>query len=343
MGTIPISLLNKWEFILVMVGLLLTIGIVLISIFALVKSADYLIDGAADIARFLKVSPLLIGLTIVAFGTSLPEFIVSLFSVLSGSSDISIGAIIGSNIANIGLGIGICAILATLTIKSKTLIYELPFLLVSNFLVLIFANDRYIFNKDLFLLGRFDGILFLIIFVIFMYYIFKSLKEKQKNVVEEFKEDFKHENSVLKNVMFIVGGLVGILISGKFFIDFASDLAILAGLSEGFIGLTIAAIGTSLPELVTSIKAALKGHGDLAIGNIVGSNIFNILFVLGITSIIKPIAITPSIILMDGMILLFLSLLFLLFATSQKKIEKSEGAILVLIYAVYLGFKIINL
>ncbi|HIJ10741.1 TPA: sodium:calcium antiporter, partial [Candidatus Woesearchaeota archaeon] len=187
-----------------------------------------------------------------------------------------------------------------------------------------------------FLLGRFDGAIFLLIFIIFIIYVYRSMLSEKKTVTKQFRKDFTHENPLWKNVLLMVGGIIGVVIGGKLFITEATVLASLAGLPKAFIGLTIAAIGTSLPELATSAVAAYKGKGDLAIGNIVGSNIFNILFVLGLTSMIKPIAINASVLSIDGMIMLFVTLLFLLFATTTKKLYRWEGGVLVVLYLSYL-------
>ncbi|MBU0457078.1 MAG: calcium/sodium antiporter [Nanoarchaeota archaeon] len=314
--------------------------IVLVSLSVLIKSADYLVDGAADLATFLRISPILVGLTVVAFGTSLPEFIVSLFSIISGKADISIGNIVGSNIANIALIIGVCSLLTILKVKSKTLIYEFHFLIVSSFLFLLLADNNFIFGKDSFSLDRIDGIIFIIIFIFFLYYVFKSMNKEQKSTKKEFKEEFKHKNPLWKNLLLIVGGILGVIIGGKLFIDFASRFALIVGFSDAFVGLAIAALGTSLPELATSGIAAWKKHGDIAIGNIVGSNIFNILFVLGTISLFKPIEVSRQIIAVDSMIMIFVTLLFLVFATKRKGISKKEGAVLLGIYLLYMGFLI---
>ncbi len=323
-------------------ALIVTILIILISLFAIIKGADYLVEGASDVARWLKVSPILVGLTVVAFGTSLPEFVVSLFSVLSGSADISVGNIIGSNIANLALVIGITAILVPLVVKSKTLMYEFPFMVVAEFVLLILATNHFIFGVDTHSLERIDGLILLAIFVVFIIYVFKSMKDDIKSVEEEFAP-VGHKNSAWKNTGFIVGGLVALVIGGKLFIDSATELALVAGLSEAFIGLTIAALGTSLPELATSGVAAWKGKGDIAIGNIVGSNIFNVLFVLGTVSVIKPIAINPAVIQIDAVIMALITLFFLLFATSTKKLVRWEGIALVSMYVAYMVFLVVRL
>jgi cation:H+ antiporter len=315
---------------------------ILVGILLLIKGADFLVEGCANIARGFDVSPLLIGLTVAAFGTSLPEFVVSMFSVLGGVADISIGTIIGSNIANLGIGIGIAAMIVPLTIHSKTLMYEFPFMIISTLLLLILANDHYIFGKDTFILGRLDGFIYIIIFFIFLYYIYSSMKKgKSKTKVDkDLTVKVPKERSLLKNIFSLLAGIIALIGGAKLLIDYGTDLARIVGFSDIFIGLTIAALGTSLPDIVTTITAAAKGHGDLAIGNIVGSNIFNILFVLGFTSAIKPFTINPNVLVIDGMILLLLSLLFLIFATTYKEIKRHEGAILLLIYVVYFVFLI---
>ena len=319
-----------------MLEILFVVLMIIVSLFVLVKGADYLVNGSADLARFLRISPVLVGLTIVAFGTSLPEFIVSLFSVLAGNADISIGNVIGSNIANIALVIGICAIITNLKVKSKTLIHEYPFMIISSFLLLILATDWFIFGKNEFMLGRIDGIILLTIFVFFMYYVFNSMKKSRKDIKKEFREEFQHKNSTWKNILMIIGGIIALIVGGKLFIIYASELSLLAGLSDSFIGLVIAALGTSLPELATSGIAAWKKQGDIAIGNIVGSNIFNILFVLGTISLIKPIAVNPLLLQIDAMIMLFVMGLFLVFSTYGKRVVRKEGIILITIYILYI-------
>jgi len=321
--------------------IILLIAILILSLLALVKGADFLVDGAADFAAYLKVSPILIGLTVVAFGTSLPEFIVSLMAVITGSADLSIGNVIGSNIANIGLVIGICAILIPLSVKSKTLMYEFPFLIVSSFLLLLLANNNYLFQENSFSLSRFDGLFFWIMFIIFIIYVWKSIKNNGKNGTKaQFSSEYKNENSVQKNSLLILIGIILLSLGGRYFVTSSSELALMFGLSEAFIGVTIVALGTSAPELFTSIIAALKGKADIAVGNIVGSNIFNVLFVLGTVSLIKPINMSSSLLFFDGSVMIGITLLFLLFATIGKKVERWEGATLLVGYLTYMGYLI---
>ena len=172
-----------------MIETLIPILIFIVSLYVLTKGADFLVDGSSDFARFLKVSPILVGLTVVAFGTSLPEFVVSLFAVLTGSADISIGNIVGSNIANLGLVLGISALIVPLLVKSESLMYEFPFMIVSSFLFMLLANDNYLFNGNAFSIGRMDGLIFLVIFVIFMLYVYKSIKGQRGAEVKEFKQE----------------------------------------------------------------------------------------------------------------------------------------------------------
>ena len=270
-----------------MMELIGIIALLIASLFFLLKGADSLVRGSVDVAKWLKVSPMLIGLTIVAFGTSLPELMVSLFSALGGNYDLSVGNIIGSNIFNIAVIIGVSAVIVPLTISKTTLAYEFPFMIISALLLLLLANDTYIFQQNTFTLGRFDGLVLLSAFALFMYYIFLSARKDRAAANTMIR--IKAVNPHWKNALFIIGGLSALVAGGKAFTYSASRLAELVGLSQAFIGLTVAAIGTSLPELATSAVAAWRKEKDIAVGNIIGSNIFNILFVLGITSIVHPI------------------------------------------------------
>lgn len=321
-----------------MLELLWIIALIIISLLALVKGADYLVDGASDTARWLKVRPMLVGLTVVAFGTSLPELMVSFFAGMSKSPDLSIGNIIGSNIFNIAFIIGISAIIHKLIIKSKTLAYEFPFLIISSFLLLLLSNDHFIFQRDSFTLDRIDGLVMLLVFSIFIYYIYLSAKQDRMHNGSKFFKSNKHKNPAGRNTLMIIGGLAALIVGGKLFTYSAQKLAAVAGLSEGFIGLTIAAIGTSLPELATSAVAAWKKEYDIAVGNIVGSNIFNILFILGVVTLFYPLHANPAMIAVDGMVMVFVSLAFLFFAARYKVISRTAGIALLIMYALYFGW-----
>ncbi len=331
-----------------MLELLLIITLIVGSLFLLVKGADYLVDGAADTARWLKVRPMLVGLTVVAFGTSLPELMVSLFSGLSGNTDLSIGNIIGSNTFNIAGIIGVSALIMPLVIRSKTLMYEFPIMIIAAFLLLILADDQFIFQQSGFSLSRIDGLIMLFVFVVFLYYIYLAAqKERQHNGrrgnSRTAKVVFKQRNPQWKNGLYILGGLAALVIGGRLFTYAAVRLATLAGISEAFIGLTIAAIGTSLPELFTSVVAAWKKEADIAVGNIVGSNIFNILFILGVVSLIKPLAANAAMIAVDGIVMVFVSLVFLFFAARYGRITKWMGIVFLVMYLAYFSWLVGNL
>ncbi len=321
-----------------MIELIVVILLIIISLSVILKGADYLVDGAADLARYLRVSPILVGLTIVAFGTSLPELIVSLFAAVNGSPDLSIGNVIGSNIFNILAIIGVSAILMPLPVLSRSLIYEFPFVIISAFALLILGVDWFIYQKETFSISRIDGFLLLLIFAFFLLYVFTTARSEQKKVHQQFATEYKNKNPIWKNSLLIVGGLAALVVGGRIFVMNAEKLAQLAGMSEAFIGLTIAAVGTSLPELATSAVAAWKKQSDIAIGNIVGSNIFNILFVLGITSLIKPIQVNPVMLATDGIVMVIASLLFLVFATRDRKVVRTEGIVLVTCYIAYFAY-----
>jgi len=262
--------------------MLLTILFLILGIAILIYGADAMVKGSASIAKRLGISTIVIGLTVVAFGTSAPEMVVNLFSATSGTTDLAIGNIIGSNIANILLILGITAIIAPLAVKKNTTYKEIPFALLAVIIVLIFGNDVLINGYGSNFLDRTEGITLIMFFIIFLYYTFGLSK------VEGDHEDVK-TYSVGKSLLLFIIGLVGLIIGGKVIVDNAVVLAKLAGMSERLIGLTIVAVGTSLPELATSIVAVFKKQTDIAIGNAVGSNIFNVFWVLGLTAIVKPI------------------------------------------------------
>jgi len=312
-------------------------------IWILLKGADYMVDGSADLARFLKISPIVVGLTVVAFGTSLPEFIISLFSVLTGNANVALGNVIGSNIANIGLIIGVSALIYPLRIKSSTISYEMPFLIISSFLLIILANNNYIFGSNTFGIERFDSLVFILIGIIFILYVKRKSQKRIETQKGVFTKEYENINSLKKNVFLIILGIVFLSVGGKLFIDAATFLANAWGLSDIFIGAAIAAIGTSLPELFTCINAAKKKHSDIIIGNIIGSNIFNILMVLGITGLIKPIMVSSSIIFIDGMVMVFFTMLFLYFSARDKTISKLEGGTLLGFYIIYFIFLIMRM
>lgn len=315
-----------------MAYILLIIGFVL-----LIKGADFFVDGASGIAHLMRISPLLVGLTIVAFGTSAPEATVSIIAAVGGSSDISIGNIVGSNILNSSLIVGVAAFLYPLKVETQTIKKEIPFTLLSGGVLLILMSDivlRGLGNH----LDRSDGLILLVFLSIFLYYVFEVAKNNREQTHRDVEPSGE---SWGKSLLFILGGLVGILFGGNMVVTNATTIAYSLGMSEALVGLTVIAIGTSLPELVTSITAALKKQSEIALGNIVGSNIFNILFVLGITSTISPLAVNDKVF-ADVFVMLILTVLLLIFSRTNFKIGKREGIVLVIAYILYLVYIILR-
>lgn len=305
----------------------------------LIKGADILVDGASSIAKKFGVSALFIGLTIVAFGTSAPELIVSVLASLKGSSDIALGNIIGSNIANSLLILGISAIIAPIFIKGSTITKEIPFSFLAVLAVSIMVNDYFLDGTIANSLGRIDGLILILFFCIFIFYTFGINREKE-GMIEKIENEFEKKSKEYKtyvSVTMILAGLAGLALGGKWIVDGALVIAEIFGFSESLVGLTIVAVGTSLPELATSAMAALKGEKDIAIGNVVGSNIFNFLWVLGLSAIIAPISFNLALN-VDLAILLFITIIlyFLIFTGKKWVLTRREGIILVGIYILYI-------
>jgi len=313
----------------------------------LIKGAGYLVEGSSSLAKKLGVSTLVIGLTIVAFGTSMPELIVNIIAAAKNASGVAYGNIIGSNISNILLVLGVTALICNVRARYSTVWKEIPFALLAVLILFVLSNK--IFNGvRVLLLDRADGLILLFFFGIFIYYtnelIYQNkLKKKIKKKKEKINEEKIPKLSNTKIILMILGGLIGLYFGGKWTVGGAVFLAQQFGLSQFLISATVIAIGTSLPELVTSITAALKKNVDLAIGNIVGSNIFNILWILGITSIISPIKI-PAFINLDIAILLIVTSLLLLFMFTGKKqqLEKRHGIYFIILYVLYVTFLILR-
>lgn len=300
----------------------------------LIKGADYLVTGSSALARRLGLSGLLIGLTVVAFGTSMPELVVNIFAAIQGTGDIAIGNILGSNMANIALVLGISAMLHPMRVNSSTIWQEIPFSLLAVVLVYIMASDTLLDGGATDVIGRGDGLVLLSFSIIFLYYVF-GLAKLSRSQEEVEMERMKQR----KVVLFIAGGIGMLVIGGKFVIDGAVGIAETMGMSEKLIGITIVALGTSLPELATSIVAALKKQIDIAVGNIVGSNILNIFWVLGISAVISPLAISPSAVIDILVTILITALLFVfLFWGKRHELERWQGIGFLIIYISYMGY-----
>lgn len=310
--------------------------LVLAGLGILLIGGEIFVRGSASLARKLRVSALVIGLTIVAFGTSAPELIINIFSAMQGASDIAIGNVLGSNISNTLLVLGVAALIYPLKVKSGTVWKEIPFGILITLVLVILANDVLLAGATSSALSRADGLILFAFFAIFMYYTYGLTK------VEGETDQEVETYSWLHSGIFIIGGMLCLFFGGKIMVDNAVILARLAGWSELFIGLTITAIGTSMPELITSAIAAYRKEVDLAIGNVIGSNIFNILWVLGTSAVIRPMHIDASvntdlIVTVLVSIILFLAL-FVGGKKGRNTIRRWEGVAFILFYLGYIGF-----
>ncbi len=286
----------------------------------LIKGADWFVDGASGIATKFGIPQLVIGLTIVAMGTSAPEAAVSISAAIGGSADITIGNIVGSNILNIFIILGISAVITTLAVASSTIKYETPFMILVTVLLLVLGLDKTI--------GLIDGIILIIAFIAYLTYLFIMAK-KNKEEQPEAKQ-----MAIWKAILLTIIGLALIIIGSNVTVDAATAIATAFGVSERFIGLTIVALGTSLPELFTSVSAARKHNADIAIGNIVGSNIFNILFVVGISSVIVPVPFASNFI-FDTIVAIVAAALLLVCCLKTKSLKRPAGILMLICYAAY--------
>ena len=309
--------------------------LLLLGFLLLIKGADAFVDGSSSVAKILKIPTIIIGLTVVAFGTSMPEFSVSLTAAMKGSNDLAVSNVLGSNIFNLLVVLGACSLIQPVQAKSSLLKKEFPFSIFIAVILLLLDSDfsisKVLEGEGTLTLGRLGGILFLILFAVFLYATVKTALRSRDEMVDE--EEYKVMSPV-KSALYIIIGLAGIIWGGDLVVDSACSIAETFGLSQTFIGLTIVAVGTSLPELVTSMVAAGKGENDLAVGNVVGSNIFNILLILGASATIKPIALDITAV-YDTLILIVASLIVYLCALSKREIKKGEGAIFLLCYLVF--------
>ena len=331
------KLMNDAPFVLVLV--FLVIGFTL-----LIKGADLFVEGSSSVAKRLHVPSIIIGLTIVAMGTSLPETAVSVSASLIGNNELAVSNVVGSNIFNLMVVIGVCAMLATVNVAKETITRDIPLSLICAGLLMLLGVIG-LGDKSGMILGRFDGVILIAFFAGYLFYMVKiALKASRegKNVEIEggSDEDIKLV-SVPVSILFIVGGAIAIAFGGDVTVDAASRIASDLGMSQTLIGLTIVSIGTSLPELVTSIVAARKNEVDMALGNAIGSNIFNILMVLGVASAISPISIIKENII-DMCVLIVFTVCVWIFAGTKKKIGKMEGFCMVAFYLAYAVYIIIR-
>jgi len=308
-----------------------------LGLYLLVKSADWIVDSSSSMAKKLGVSSLMIGLTVVAFGTSLPELVVNVVAAFKGAAEVSFGNIIGSNIANILLVLGVVALITNVKVRSSTVWKQIPFALLASF-VFFLLTTKIFFGGGAFFTWN-DGLIFLALFAIFLYYTFDMAKKNRAKIglVE------KVEESNWKIGLMFVLGLIGIYFGGRWVVEGAVFVAGQFGLSEYLISATIVALGTSLPELVVSVNAALKKNIDLAVGNVVGSNIFNLLWVFGVIPFIGAVKIPAFIGFEIGIMFLVTLLLFVfMFVWSKNELQKKEGFIFLLLYVLYIVYLIIR-
>jgi cation:H+ antiporter len=310
--------------------MLIEIILLIFGLLLLVKGADFLVDGASALAKKYKISDLAIGLTIVAFGTSMPELVVNVIASIQNNQDIVLGNVIGSNNFNLFIILGIAGIISPLIVQSSTIWKEIPISLIAVLLLFIFAND--FFSSDLNIITRLDGFILLIFFGLFLFYVYKQLK------TDDSELELTHKSfSNFKIGVYIILGLAGLFFGGRIVVINAVEIAQILGVSEKIIGLTILATGTSLPELATSVMAAIKKNNDIAVGNIIGSNIFNIFLILSASSLINPIKYnnvfnTDLYILAGGTIFVFIAM----FTGKKKKLDRWEASILLIFYLCYI-------
>jgi len=312
--------------------ILLVVGFVF-----LIKGADFFVEGASAIAKKLKVPSLVIGMTIVAMGTSLPELSVSVTASIAGSNQLAIGNVVGSNIFNLMVVLGSCALFSALDVADDTIKKDFPFSIICALVLVVLGLT----GKTL---GHIDGVILIIAFVVFLYSMLNAAKKSRKEAAMLAEEDVEEKTVDLPTwlcIIYIVGGAVAIKFGGDWVVESCTTLALKFGMSETLVGLTIVALGTSLPELVTSIVAARKNELDMAIGNVVGSNIFNILLILGAASAISPITfLTVNAI--DASILIVMSVIVWILCAKKKKLNRPDGILMLVLYVAYLIYIIIR-
>lgn len=310
---------------------------ILIGLALLYQGANWFVEGASSLAKHLGISSLVIGLTVVAFGTSMPELVVNVFASIQGNSDVAFGNIVGSNIINLLLILGVTGVIAPVTVQKPTVWKEIPFALLAVLVLTTMSNKIMLANNSENILTRADGIILLFFFSMFLYYIFETIRNSTNVSSDNIKE-----HSITKISFMLIAGFIFLVIGGKLTVDGAVSIARQMGISEFLISSTIVAAGTSLPELVTSVAAALKKEMDISVGNIVGSNIFNIFFIMGISSTISPLTV-PIGVNVDLIVLTIATLLFFVFMFTGKKhkFERWEALIFLTIYVGYTLF-IIN-
>ena len=319
-------------------GLWVAVVFIIFGFIALVKGADWLVDGASVIAKQFGISDLIIGLTVVAFGTSMPEFVVNMVSVAQGSTDLAITNILGSNIINTFVILGLTALVYPIVSQKRARDFDIPLSIIAGLVVLVFVAIQLPFGETEQGVGRIGGVVLLLMFCFFLYNTFIHSKEHPEVVETEVKQ-----MPTRRAVALILVGFIGLIVGGELIVKSAVDIATRMGVSEAVIGLTVVALGTSLPELATSVIAAAKHNSDIALGNVFGSNIFNVFFVLGVSATIRPLPAYEGIALDALMAAIGSIVVWMAVKTNrERKIQRWAGALLLLIYAGYLTYRLLN-
>jgi cation:H+ antiporter len=319
---------------------MLTLVLLVFGFIFLIKGADYLVQGSSSLAKKLRVSDLIIGLTIVALGTSTPELVVNLVASFRGTADLAIGNVLGSNIANILLILGVSATIYPLVVHKNTVYKEIPFALLAVLALFFLVNDQDLASQKANLLSRGDGLVLLLFFLVFMYYVFSVAVSKPNSEDAVLEEDIQ-VLPMWQSWMMIIAGILGLVFGGQWVVDSAVAIAKTLGVSEKLIGLTIVAIGTSLPELVTSAMAAYRQKTDIAVGNVVGSNIMNILFILALTAVVSPLSFSNDLQVDLWMVIGVTVLLFLaLFVGKRRLLERWQGVTFITVYLMYIVYSL---
>lgn len=323
-------------------GIWVAVVLIIVGFVALVKGADWLVDGASSIARHFGISDLVIGLTVVAFGTSMPEFVVNMVSVAEGSTDLALTNILGSNIINTFVILGLTALVYPIASQKHSRDFDMPMSIIAGMLVFAFVAVQLPFGETERGVGRMGGIILLLLFLYFLYNTFRHAKDHPEEVQGNEEQSTK-EIPVRRAIALMLGGFVGLVVGGELIVKSAVDIAMRLGVSEAIIGLTIVALGTSLPELATSVIAATKHNSDIALGNVIGSNIFNVFFVLGVSATIRPLPDYDGIELDAWMVAIGSIIVWLAVKTNrERKIQRWAGALLMVVYGGYLAYRLLS-
>lgn len=308
--------------------------LLLLGFFLLIKGADLFVDGSSSIARLLHVPSIIIGLTVVAFGTSMPEASVSITAALAGKNDLSLSNVIGSNLFNLLIVVGISAALKPMKVQTSVLKKDFPLSILVTVLLLIMSIPTPYQGEKISILSRIEGCILLVIFIGYLAVTVRQALKARQNYTDEETCEENTKISIPLTILYVILGIAGIVWGGDLVVDSASSIALTFGWSETFIGLTIVALGTSLPELVTSVVAARKGESDLSLGNAIGSNLFNILLVLGASASVHPIAVNLFTV-YDTIFLTITSIIVYLFAVQKKELSRKEGLMMIPLYIIF--------